>query len=118
MEATGRKDVIREMSQAGGQIVPIVWLVAVVGIFYFMLIRPQQQRTKEHERLVKETQVGDAIVTMGGMHGTVKKLDEDTVTVEVAKGISVVFSKNAISTRQAGSGAGASKSKEELGGES
>lgn len=78
----------------------IGWLVLVAGIFYFLAIRPQQKRAKEHDALVAATKVGDKIVTIGGIHGTVKKVEDTTVTVEVAKGTSVVLDKSAIGRGQ------------------
>lgn len=88
-------------AQSAGQgITSVIWLVLVVAVFYFLLIRPQQQRAKQHARLVAETKVGDEVVTIGGLYGTVTKIDEAAVTLEVAKGTSVVISKEAISGKQ------------------
>lgn len=80
----------------------VVWLVAVVAVFYFFAIRPQQKRAKEHEQLVAATKVGDKVVTIGGMHGTVKKIDGETVTLQVAKGTSVVLDKSAVGRKDSG----------------
>jgi len=88
------------MAQGSAQnLAGIVWLVAVVAVFYFFAIRPQQKRAKEHERLVAATRVGDTVVTVGGMHGTVKKIDEKTVTLQVAKGTSIVFDKSSVARK-------------------
>ncbi len=90
------------MAQGSAQnLAGIVWLVAVVAVFYFFAIRPQQKRAKEHERLVAATKVGDTVVSVGGMHGTVTKINEKTVTLQVAKGTSIVFDKSAVARKEA-----------------
>lgn len=88
-------------TQANTQnLMSIFWLVLVVGVFYFLAIRPQQKRQKEHAQLVSATKAGDKIVTLGGVYGTVKQVGEKTVTIEIAKGTSVVFEKSAVAKRQ------------------
>jgi len=90
-----------QASQFSGQSVAgIIWLVLIVAIFYFLAIRPQQKRAKEHDALVAATKTGDKIVTVGGVHGTVKQVGGDSVTVEIAKGTSVVIDKDAIGRKQ------------------
>lgn len=74
----------------------LIWLIAIVAIFYFMIIRPQQQRTKKQKEMQDSIKVGDKVVTIGGMYGTVKSLDEDTMTLKVAENANVVFAKAAL----------------------
>jgi preprotein translocase subunit YajC len=74
----------------------IFFLVAMVVAFYFLLWRPQQKRTKELQKLMSELAKGDEVVTGSGIHGRVKSLDEQTVTVEIAKGVEVKMHKNAV----------------------
>ena len=57
---------------------------AIFLIFYFLLIRPQQKRQREHDQMLKALEKGDAIVTAGGLHGTVVGITDDTLTVEIA----------------------------------
>lgn len=71
------------MAETLAQIGPIVWLVAFGLIFYFLLIRPQRQRQKQHEEMVKALRPGDKIVTQGGIVGTVTKSDESSATLKV-----------------------------------
>ena len=78
----------------------IIWLVLVVGIFYFLAIRPQQKRKKEHDGLISSLRTGDRIVTIGGIHGKVTKLTDDAVTVQIAKGTSVVLDRSAVGRRE------------------
>ena len=59
-------------------------MILIFGIFYLLLIRPQQKRQREHEALLKAVGRGDRIVTTGGIHGTVVGESEEVLTVEVA----------------------------------
>lgn len=89
------------MTPASGQgIASIAWLVLVVAVFYLLAIRPQQKRNKEHQRLLSSLKTGDDIITAGGIYGRVTKIEEQTVTVEIAKGTSVVFDKRSITGEQ------------------
>jgi preprotein translocase subunit YajC len=63
----------------GGLLLPLLFLV----VLYMLLIRPQQRRQKEQQRMVAELQVGDDVVTVGGLHGRVKALTDDTMDLEV-----------------------------------
>lgn len=79
---------------------PLIFLVLLIGIFYFMLIRPQKRRVEEHRRLIQSIAVGDDVVTIGGMHGTVRRIGDDDLDLEIAPGTSVRFSKSAIAARR------------------
>ena len=63
---------------------PFVPMIAILLIFYFLLIRPQQRRQKEHEQMLKAVGKGDRIVSAGGIHGEVIGTSEDVLTVEIA----------------------------------
>jgi preprotein translocase subunit YajC len=74
--------------QAGGQD-PLGFLfpmAAIMLIFYFLLIRPQQKRQKEHDEMLKTIQKGDRVVTTGGLHGVVTGVSEEVLTVDVGQG--------------------------------
>jgi preprotein translocase subunit YajC len=77
----------------------LIFLGLLIGLFYFMLIRPQKRRVDAHRSLMESTRVGDEIVTIGGMHGRVQRIDEDDVEVEIAPGTVVRFVKSAIARR-------------------
>jgi preprotein translocase subunit YajC len=69
---------------------PIWLMVAVLLIMYFIVLRPQQKRAKEHQELVKNLRRGDTVVTSGGLVGKVTKLvDDEQVEVEIADGVRV-----------------------------
>lgn len=96
------------------QIVP---LVAVFAIMYFLLIRPQQQRVKEHRKMVDAVRRGDTVVTAGGIVGKVAKVrDDGELMVEIAESIQVRVLKGTLSEVRPKSGGGdakASKSDED-----
>ena len=73
--------------EAFGQLVP---LILIFAIMYFLLIRPQQKKAKEHRAMVKALRRGDQVVTQGGVIGKVAKLkDENELEVEIADGVKV-----------------------------
>jgi preprotein translocase subunit YajC len=82
----------------GGQsaITSLVPLIIMFGIFYFLLIRPQQKKAKEHKALLESLKKGDHVVTAGGMHGKVSAVEETIVTIEVANGVNIKFNKGHI----------------------
>ena len=69
---------------------------AIIGIFYFMIIRPQQKRMKEHQNLLSSIKRGDRVLLTGGMHGTIYEVEEKTLMVEIAKNTVVRFEKGSI----------------------
>lgn len=81
----------------------IIMLVIMFAIFYFLLIRPQQKRAKQHRQLIESLKVGDQVVTAGGIHGKVAALQDTAVTLEVATGVKIKVNRSAVvSTRQEG----------------
>ena len=78
----------------------IVPLVAVFAIMYFLLIRPQQQRMKQHKQMVENLRRGDTVVTAGGVIGRVTKVpqnDDPEITVEIADGVQVKVLRSTLS---------------------
>ena len=74
----------------------ILLIVLMFVAFYFLLWRPQQKRTKEHQQLMANLAKGDEVATNSGMLGRIKDFDEQFVTLEIAKGIEVKMQKQAI----------------------
>jgi preprotein translocase subunit YajC len=84
---------------AGGMGSSILMIVAMIGIFYFMLIRPENKRKKEAEQTRKDTKVGDQVTTIGGIIGTVVNVKEDKFVMETgADQVRIEFAKWAISS--------------------
>lgn len=77
----------------------LIFLALLIGIFYFMLIRPQKKRMAEHRSLVESIDLGDTVITMSGLYGTVKTIGDEEVELEIAPGTTVRFMKNAIGRR-------------------
>jgi preprotein translocase subunit YajC len=85
-------------ASAFAQFQGIIPLIIMFAIFYFLLIRPQQKKAKEHRALLDALKKGDQVVTAGGMHGKVTALDDQTVTLEIAPGVNVKYNKGFISS--------------------
>ncbi|MBI5233689.1 MAG: preprotein translocase subunit YajC [Deltaproteobacteria bacterium] len=85
---------------AGSAITGMLPLVLLFVIFYFLLIRPQQKKAKEHKEMLSKIEKGDNVVTSGGLHGRVTSVAEDAVTMEIADNVRVKVSRDAISTRK------------------
>jgi preprotein translocase subunit YajC len=82
----------------GGMIGTLIMFGAIFAIFYFMIIRPQQKRAKEREKLLSAVQKGDKVVLSSGMHGTVAGLEEKTVLIDAGNNIKIKFERSAIAT--------------------
>ncbi len=83
-----------EAAQQGG-IMAFLPMIVIFVIFYFLLIRPQTKRAKEHKAMVSALAKGDEVV-MSGMLGRVTDLDENFITVEIASGVAVKFQRHAV----------------------
>ena len=73
----------------GGGLMSFLPLIVIFVIFYFLLIRPQSKRAKEHRAMIAAVAKGDEVVTGGGMLGRVTEIDENYLTVEIATGVAV-----------------------------
>lgn len=80
----------------GGQWSFLIIILVIGVLFYFMLIRPQQKRQKQHRQMVDQLAAGDEIVTNGGMLGKVTQVSEQFIGVEIAKGVEIRVQKNAV----------------------
>jgi preprotein translocase subunit YajC len=74
----------------------LLW-VAIIGVFYFFMIRPQQKKQKDQKSFVENLKKGDSVVTIGGLHGRIASVDATTVTLEVDRGVKMTFEKSSIS---------------------
>ena len=73
-----------------------LFILLLLAAFWLLLIRPAQRRQKQQQALVSEVEVGDEIVTAGGLYGTVTELGDDEVRVEIAPGLEVRLARRAI----------------------
>ena len=74
----------------------LVLIAVMAGVFYFVLIRPQQQKVKEHRDLVASLEVGDDVMTTGGIYGEVTAIDGEVLLLEVAEGFELRLARDAI----------------------
>jgi len=80
----------------GSLISTLIMFGAIFAIFYFMIIRPQQKRAKEREKLLSNIEKGDKIITSGGVHATIVGIEEKTVLIEIAPNVKVKVERSAI----------------------
>ncbi|HEY0719849.1 MAG TPA: preprotein translocase subunit YajC [Gammaproteobacteria bacterium] len=85
-------------AQAQGPLMGFLPLILIFVVFYFMLIRPQAKRAKEHKRMVEALAKGDEVLTSGGLLGKVTELGENFVEVELADNVRVKVQRQAISS--------------------
>lgn len=85
-------------SNSASMMTSLITFGMVILIFYFMIIRPQKKRDKEAKAMLAAMKKGDKIVTIGGIHGTIVTVKDNTVVVKVDDSARIEFSKNAIST--------------------
>jgi preprotein translocase subunit YajC len=83
--------------EGGSLLFPLLMIVALFAIFYFMLIRPQRRRREAQQQLQSGLSVGDDVVTIGGLYGTVVEVDEKTVILETYEGVYNRYARGAIS---------------------
>jgi preprotein translocase subunit YajC len=74
----------------------LILLPLFFAVFYFLLIRPQQKRAKEHADLISSLEVGDDILTTGGLYGTVTTIDGQIAELEIADGVVVRIQRSAV----------------------
>lgn len=85
-----------EGGSSQGDLTSIFLLVALFAVFYFILIRPQQKRVKEHREMVTALGKGDEVITNGGLFGRVTQLYEDYLVIEIALNVEVKIQRHSI----------------------
>ncbi len=84
---------------SGGLPTTLIFLLLMVGVFYFLLIRPQQRRSRQAKEMLSELEVGDEIVTIGGIFATIREFDDEGVIIEISPGIEMKILRSAIARR-------------------
>jgi preprotein translocase subunit YajC len=84
-------------SGSGNFAMSLLPFAAIIAIFYFLIIRPQNKKQKETQRMLSALKKGDKIVTIGGIHGTIQNVKESSVIVKVDENTKLEFSRSAIS---------------------
>jgi len=83
-------------AQEGGGMSMILMMVAMFAILYFFMIRPQQKKQKEIEKFRRALEVGQDVVTAGGVHGVIKEIQDAIVIVEIATGVRITVEKASV----------------------
>ncbi len=78
----------------------IIFLVLIFVVFYFLLIRPQRKRQKEHQELIQELKRGDNVITAGGIYGVIESISEDSVVIKVESGTTMRVARGSIAGRR------------------
>lgn len=76
------------------------FLVVIFALFYFVMIRPQRKRQKEHEQMMRELQKGDKVITAGGIYGTIDSLSEDSAVIKVEGGGTLRVARGSLAVRR------------------
>lgn len=88
---------ILQAQQTGSGWTSMIFMGLIIVVFYFFMIRPQQQKAKDQKKFVSELKVGDKVVTIGGAHGRIAELEDDSVVLEFERGARIRYSKSAVS---------------------
>jgi len=92
----------KEEPVLSGNLVQLVVPVALLALMYFMLIRPQQQQAKKRNEMLGQLRAGMEVVTIGGLHGTISKIEDKVVYLKVASNVELTFNRSAIAAVREG----------------
>jgi preprotein translocase subunit YajC len=90
-----------EAGGLGALVATLLPFILIFIIFYFLLIRPQQKRAKEHQKMLEGLKRGDKVITAGGIYGVVEAVGTNTVTLKIAENVKVKFGKAYIAAKRA-----------------
>ena len=85
-------------AQSADPLMSLILPIGLVVLFYFFLIRPQSKRQKEHKQMVNDLQKGEEVLTSGGILGKVTNINDNFITMEIAKDVSLKIQKSAVQT--------------------
>ena len=91
--------VLAQSAGAGASLAQFIPYLLIVVVFYLLLIRPQQRKARQQQQLIASIGPGDRVVTIGGIHGTVQTIDNDTAIVEISPGTSITLARAALARR-------------------
>ncbi len=83
----------------GGGIASFLPLIVLAGVFWFMIMRPQQRKAKEHRALLSDVKQGDKVVAAGGLIGTVRRVDDDALSLQVADNVVIKVDKGSVTKK-------------------
>ena len=88
-----------QKKQQSGGIAAFLPLLVLAGVFWFLIMRPQQRRAKEQRAMTSNIKQGDRIVAAGGIVGTVRRVDDDTISLQVADNVVIKVDRGSVSKR-------------------
>ena len=88
---------LQGQSSGGGSSSFLILMVGMLVVFYFFIIRPQQKKQKDQKKYIAEVKKGDNVITIGGIHGKIFEVNDDTIILEVEKGAKMKLEKSSIS---------------------
>lgn len=89
----------QEGDGGGSAIASFLPLILLVGVFYFIAIRPQRKRMQEHQQLVGALKQGDKVVAAGGIVGTIRRVDDDTMSLQIADNVVIQVDRSSVQKR-------------------
>jgi len=78
----------------------VIPLVLIVAVFYFLIIRPQRKKQKEHEKLIEELKRGDRVITAGGIYGIIENTSEDSIVIKIESGATMRVDRNSVTIKR------------------
>lgn len=84
------------LQSAGSSWANILMIVALIAVFYLMMIRPQQKRQNEIKKFREGLKINDSVVTAGGIYGKIKGIDDTTFNIEIAQGVRITVDKGSV----------------------
>lgn len=88
--------ILLQAQQGGGGYTGILMIVAMIAIFYFLMIRPQNKKQKEIKKAREAMTKGDRVVTAGGIYGTIKEVKDTTFIITIAEGVNIKIEKTSV----------------------
>jgi preprotein translocase subunit YajC len=89
--------ILVQAAPGGAGTMNLIFIGGILLVFYFFMIRPQQKKQKDQKKFIEAVKKGDMVVSLGGIHGKIMAIDDNTVTVEVDRGARIKMEKSSIS---------------------
>jgi len=95
-------ETLNAMAPGGGQtqtnpLTTIIFIVMIIAILYFLLFMPQRKQEQKRKAMIQNLQKGDAVVTSGGIHGTISRIKEESVVIKIAEKTEITIERNSVS---------------------
>ena len=78
----------------------LIFIALIFGVFYFLMIRPQRKRQKEHDELMLELRRGDKVITSGGIYGVIESLSDESVVMKIESGVTIRIARSSVMGRR------------------